>query len=158
MLWAYSNTKNYVRAENKPRSISYLFNRRIIKAQVSFFSNHESLSSISRRNQHNTLRISQNTSISLRKSKLYPQFRNANTENPNTCFGANLHSAGTQHRNLHQLSLTKSRVTYFILRAHTVTGVSYSQHRGKKTLGRGLEKMQVNGPRRQKLAGRNPWQ
>ena len=32
-----------------------------------------------------------------------------------TCFGAYLYSAGIQHRNLHQLSVTMSRVTCFIL-------------------------------------------
>ena len=62
----------------------------------------------------------------------------------NTRSGACLYSAGTQHGNLHKLSITTSRVTYFILQAHTGTGVSQSQHREK--IGRGLEKMQVNGP------------
>ena len=37
-----------------------------------------------------------------------------------------------------------SRGTYFILRAYTGTGVSHSQTQEK--FGRGLEKMQVNGP------------
>ena len=50
----------------------------------------------------------------------------------NTCFGAYLYSADTQHGNLH-------RVTYLILRAYTGTRVSHSQYR-KKKLGRGLEK------------------
>ena len=36
-----------------------------------------------------------------------------------------------------------SRVTYFILRAYTGTGVSHSQRR--KKMGEVLEKMQVNG-------------
>ena len=55
-----------------------------------------------------------------------------------TCFGAYLYFAETQHGNLHQLSVTMSRVTYLILRAYTATGVSHSQHRKKhtKTLGR----------------------
>ena len=35
----------------------------------------------------------------------------------------------TQHGNLHRLSVTMSRVTYFILRAHTGSGVSHGQHR-----------------------------
>ena len=39
---------------------------------------------------------------------------------------------------------TMSRVTYFILRANTGTGVSRSQHR--KNSGEVLENMQVNGP------------
>ena len=37
----------------------------------------------------------------------------------------------THHGNLHQFSVTMSRVTYFILRAHAGTGVSHSQHRKK---------------------------
>ena len=35
-------------------------------------------------------------------------------------------------RNLHQLSVTMSRVSYFSLRTHTGTGVSHSQHRKKQ--------------------------
>ena len=62
----------------------------------------------------------------------------------NVCFAAYLYFAGTRHENLHQLSVTMSRVTYSILRAHTGTGVSHSQHR--KNSGEVLEKMQVNGP------------
>ena len=38
---------------------------------------------------------------------------------------------GTQHGNLHQLSVTMSRVTCFILPAHTGSGVSHSRHRKK---------------------------
>ena len=51
-----------------------------------------------------------------------------------------LYSAGTQHGNLHQLTVMMSGVTYFILQAHTGTGVSNSQHKKQKTkkLGRGL--------------------
>ena len=74
--------------------------------------------------------------------KLYPQF----WKNSNTCFGTHLYSAGTKHGNLHQLSVTMSRVTYFILRSHIGTVVSHSQHR--KNLEEVLEKMQVNGPGR----------
>ena len=48
------------------------------------------------------------------------------------------------------MSVTMSRVTYFILRAHTGTGVSHSQHR--KNSGDVLEKMQVKGPEKLKLA------
>ena len=61
----------------------------------------------------------------------------------NTQSGADLYSVGTQHGNLHQLSVTTSRVTYFILQAHTGTGVSHSQYRANS--GEVLEKMQVNG-------------
>ena len=42
------------------------------------------------------------------------------------------------------------RVTYFILRAYTGTGVRHSKHRKKS--GAVLEKMQVNGPEGWKLA------
>ena len=48
---------------------------------------------------------------------------------PRKSFGVYLESAGTQKRNRHQLSATMSRVTCFILRAHTGTGVSHRQHR-----------------------------
>ena len=75
--------------------------------------------------------------------KLHPQVRNANQTNNNTCFGAYLHSTGTQHGNLHQLSVTMSRVTYFILRAHTGTCVSHSQHR--KNSGEVLKKCRLMG-------------
>ena len=64
-------------------------------------------------------------------------------KNNNTCFEAYPYSAGTQHENLHQMSVTTSRVTKFSLQAHTGTGVSHNQH--TKKLGRGLGKMQVNG-------------
>ena len=46
----------------------------------------------------------------------------------NKCFEAYLSSAETQHWNLNQLCVTTSRVAYFILRTHTGTGVSHSQH------------------------------
>ena len=45
---------------------------------------------------------------------------------------------GTQHGNLQQLSVSMSRVTYFILRTHTGIDVSHSQHR--KDSGEVLEK------------------
>ena len=35
---------------------------------------------------------------------------------------------GTQHQNLHHSSVTTSRVIYFILRAHTGTGISHNHH------------------------------
>ena len=47
----------------------------------------------------------------------------------NTCFGAYFYSPDTQDGNKHQLSVTMSRVSSFILRAHTGTGVSHSQQR-----------------------------
>ena len=53
---------------------------------------------------------------------------------------------GAQHGSLYQLSVTMSRVTDFILRAHTGTDVSHSDKKKKKNSGEVLEKMQVNGP------------
>ena len=50
-------------------------------------------------------------------------------KNNQTCFGTYLYSAGTKQRNLRQLSVTMSRMTYSILRAYTRTSVSHSQHR-----------------------------
>ena len=59
-------------------------------------------------------------------------------ENSNT-FGDYLSAAGVQHGNMHQLSVTMSNVTYFILLAHTGTGVSHAQPTQEK-LGRGFRK------------------
>ena len=50
-------------------------------------------------------------------------------KNNNTCLGDSLCSAGTQLGKLHRLFVTMSMATYYILRTHTGTGVSYSQHR-----------------------------
>ena len=61
-----------------------------------------------------------------------------------TCFGAYSYSAVTQHGNLHQSSVTMSRVAYFILRVQTGTCTGHSQHREHS--GEVLEKMNVNGP------------
>ena len=77
--------------------------------------------------------------------KLYPQFQNANSEKQKYMFWA-----GTEHRNLHHMSVSISRVTYFLLQAHTETDVSHNQHR--KSSGEVFEKMQVNGPVEEKLA------
>ena len=70
-------------------------------------------------------------------------------KNNNTCCGAYLYFAGSEHGNLHQVSVTMSRMSYFILRANTGTGVSHSQ---QEKLGRGFGKMQVKGPEGSKLA------
>ena len=74
-----------------------------------------------------------NTSIFFSNHNSERRSRKTNNNNNNkkapTCIGAYLYSAGTQHRNLHQLSVTMNRVTCSILRAHTETGVSHSQHR-----------------------------
>ena len=44
-------------------------------------------------------------------------------------FEAYLYSTDTQRGNLYQLPVNMSRLTYFILRAHTGTDVSHSLHR-----------------------------
>ena len=113
--WLY-----HYRAENKAQSISELFIPQIIIPQVSF------------------------SQISNHWQNYIHNFGMLTQKNNNTCVEAYLQSTGTQHRNLHQLSVMMSRVTYFILRAHTGTGVSHSQH--SKNTGEVLEKMQVNGP------------
>ena len=59
-------------------------------------------------------------------------FEMQNQKNNKTCFTAYLYSAGTHYQNMHRLSVTTRRVTYFILRAHMRAGVSHRQHR--KTL------------------------
>ena len=78
-----------------------------------------------------------------------PEKKKNNPQNPNI-FRSLKYSAGTQHGNLHQLSVTMSRVTCFILQACAGTSASHSQHR--INLGEVSEKMQVNGPDGQKLA------
>ena len=75
--------KDYIRAEDKLQSTSSLICLQVITPQVSF-SQTTTLSNIFQGNQHNKLHISQNTSISLGKSKLLPQFRNAMAKNPIT--------------------------------------------------------------------------
>ena len=60
-----------------------------------------------------------NIFFSNHNSNYIPNFGTQTQKDNNTCFRACLYSAGTQHRNLHQLSVPMSRVTYFILRAHT---------------------------------------
>ena len=49
----------------------------------------------------------------------------------NTCFGNYLHSVGTEHGDLHQMSVTMSRVTYSTLRAIAETAISHSSHRDR---------------------------
>ena len=57
---------------------------------------------------------------SLLESQNYTnKFETPTQKHNNKCFGAYLYSAGTPHGNLHHLSVTTSRVTYFILQAHT---------------------------------------
>ena len=63
-------------------------------------------------------------------------------KNNNACFGACLYSAGTQHGNLHQLSVTMSRGTYFILRAkqEPVLATANTEKKEEKNSGEVLEK------------------
>ena len=66
---------DYVRDESKLQCISYLSIPQVFVLQVSFFSNHNS-------------------------NYIY-NFGTQTQKNKNTCFGACLYSAGTQHGNLH---------------------------------------------------------
>ena len=59
-------------------------------------------------------------------------------------FGSLLFSAGTRHGNLHPLSVTMSKVTCFILLAHTRTGVSYSQHRKNSGAGEWIRRVEMS--------------
>ena len=89
--------KDYcIRAEHKLQSISKVF----IHCTTSLFCSKHSSNSIN-------------------------NFGTQNQKNNNTCFAAYLYSAGTQHGDLHHLSVKMSRVVYFILQAHTGTGVSW---------------------------------
>ena len=49
----------------------------------------------------------------------------------NTSFEAYLASAGTQHENLHQLFVTTSRVSYFIVWVHVETAFSHTKNSGE---------------------------
>ena len=44
--------------------------------------------------------------------------KNKKREKKKSCFEAHLHSAGSQHRDLHPMPSAMSRATYFILQAH----------------------------------------
>ena len=71
--WCFESSQPH-RAENKLQPTTMLFILQVMIPQV-FFSNH--------------------------KFKFYPQFWNPNPDKQNTCVGAYLYSAGTQHGNLH---------------------------------------------------------
>ena len=75
---------------------------------------------------HSTRHHTTSLLFSNHNSNYTHNFGTQTQKNNNTCFGAHLYSAGTQHRNLHQLSVTMSMVIYFILRVHTGTSVSHS--------------------------------
>ena len=126
---AQSTTKDYFLAE-KQASIYILYILLDIHSTSHcttspFFSNYYSLSFIKKSTQHASYFIKTHQSLSEWQNCIH-NFGTQTQENKNKCFGACLHSAGTQHWNLHQVSVARSRVTYFIERAHTETGVSLS--------------------------------
>ena len=101
-------------------------------------------SSVSPSNCHSTSQYITSLFFSDHNSNYSHNSGTQNHKSTDTCFWAYLYSAGTQHGNLHQSSITTSRVTYFILRAHTGTGVSHNKHR--KHSGDFWDKMQLTGP------------
>ena len=112
MLWARSTTEDDIRDENKIQSISTLFIPRSLYYKCLFLKPQlKIISTISERK--------------LRKRIIY-------------ILRACLYSELIQHGNPHQLFVIMSRMTYFIMRADTRTGVSHSQHR--KNSGEVLEK------------------
>ena len=88
---------------------------------IFLLNNNHPLSYFTKRNQCCTTHlIFDRTHQSLSKSKNHIQnFETPTRKYTSSCFGACLYSAGTQHGNLHQSPGTTSRVSYFILRAHT---------------------------------------
>ena len=103
VFWAQLTLKNYIRAENKLQSLSpsYSFHKSSYHKSLFSKTTAQIISTISEHKPRKAI----------------------------TYFGAYSYSAGTQHGNLQQLSVLMSRVTYFILQAHTGTGASRSQHR-----------------------------
>ena len=87
---------------------------------------------------HSTNRHTTSFFFSNHNSNYIHNFGTQTQKNNSTCFGAHFYSVGTQHRNLHQSSVTMSRMTYSILLAHTETGVSHSKYRNNsgEVLGR----------------------
>ena len=77
MLWAQSTIKDYIRAEHKIQSISKLFIPQVIIPQVS------------------TSLFPQTT------AQILSTISERKTRKTNTCFGAHLYSATTQHGNLY---------------------------------------------------------
>ena len=111
-------------AENKLQTLSPLLNPQVIKTQASFFSGPQLSCQIFHKETSTTHFIFHRTHQSLSECQNYMHhFEMPTQTNNNTYFGAYLHSAGTQHGNLHLMSAATSRVTYFILPAHTGTGV-----------------------------------
>ena len=80
---------------------------------------------------HNETNIAQHSSYFTEHTNFFRKVEIISTISkcqPRQTFGAYLCSVGTQHGNLHQLSVTTSRATDIILQAHTRTGVSHSKH------------------------------
>ena len=117
-----------MRDENKLQAISQLFIRKSLSHESLFLKPQLSVKYITKETyavQH-TSYFTEDTNLS-RKVKIYIyNFEMTNQQNNSTCVRACLYSVGTQHWNLQQLSVMTSRVTYFILRAHTGTRVSHS--------------------------------
>ena len=88
VLRAQKTTKGYIRAENKLQPVSQLVISQVIISQI--FCSQIMTQMLSKISEHKPTKTI-------------------------TCFGADLYSAGTQHGNLHQLSVTMSRLTFFIL-------------------------------------------
>ena len=131
MLCAQSTPRDYITAKHKLQSISKLFIPQVIIPQV-FFSQTTAqiLSTIFERKTKTNKKSQTKQTITY---VLETTFREHSTRKP-----------------------ASSRVTYYILRAYTAAGASHSLYRKKSV--EVLEKMQVNGPEGQKLAGRDPWQ
>ena len=148
VLWTQSTTKDHIIYQSWKRTSIYLL---VIHSTDYYTTNlicqTTALCQIFHEETNTTQRASYFIHhINLSRKGKFPihNFEMPNQKNNNTCLGAYLYSAGTQHGSLHQSSVTMHRVTDFILRANTGTGVSRSQHR--KNSGEVLENMQVNGP------------
>ena len=87
---------------------------------------------------HSTSHQTTSVLFSNHNSNYIHNFGTQTQKNNSTCFETYLNSTGTQNGNLHQLSVTMSWLTYFILHVHTGIDVRHSQHRTNSG--------EVNGP------------
>ena len=85
--------------------------------------------------------------------KVYPHFPTTNQEKQPCIFCSLFIFRGHSTRDLHQLSVTMSRVTYFIMWAHTGTGVTHSQQ--TKSSGEVWKKYRWLGRRGRNKQGKN---
>ena len=116
-VWAQPTTEDYIRAENKLQFNSKLFIKRSWCFEPS---------------QQQRITSGLNTNFTLSPSH---SFHKSSYHKPCCCCFFSLfifHGHSTREP-------ASSSMTYFILRAYTGTGVSHSQHRGKK-IGRGFGK------------------